>query len=65
MLTAIYDDHQHIEFKVEPGEVVGNNYEYEGKHPRYFITPKGLPDEDKNYLKDYSTVGKLFPRKRA
>ncbi len=52
-VTAIYKGNIPIDFIVTPGAVVGQEFVYEGKRPRHFVCPKGLSQEEKDYLKDY------------
>lgn len=52
-ITAVFDNSTSIHFIVKSGIIVGQSFKYIGRRPNYFIIPKGLSDEEINYLKDY------------
>jgi len=60
-LTAIYKGSS-IEFTIVPGAIVGNEYTSEGKYPKYFVIPKGLEQEEIDYLKDYCSGSPRYSR---
>ncbi len=58
-MTAVYtgdNGHYSVMYDASPGTIIGNTYEDCGRRPKYFITPKGVTQEEKDYLEDYCSA---------